>query len=121
QVSSATYAVNESQATAIITVTRTGGSTGTVSVHYATSDGTATAGSDYAATSGTLTFANGETTKTFTVQIVNDTQVEGNETIKITMGKPTCREGLESPKRAVAIIQEDESGEHGSVQFSYDR
>src|SRR5262249_59077369 len=62
QFSSATYAVNESQATAIITVTRTGGSTGTVSVHYATSDGTATAGSDYAATSGTLTFANGETT-----------------------------------------------------------
>ena len=50
QFSAASYSVNENQGTATITVTRTGGSTGSVSVNYATSNGTATAGSDYTAT-----------------------------------------------------------------------
>src|SRR5262249_8182684 len=46
QFSSATYAVNENGGAATVTVTRTGGSSGAVSVSYATSNGTATAGSD---------------------------------------------------------------------------
>src|SRR5262249_8546246 len=51
QFSAGAYSVNENQGSISITVTRTGGSSGTVSIHYATSDGTATAGSDYTATS----------------------------------------------------------------------
>ena len=45
---------------------------GPVRIDYATSDGTATAGSDYRATSGTLTFWPGETTKTISVQVFDD-------------------------------------------------
>ena len=45
-------------------------SASTVSVDYATSDGTATAGEDYTATSGTLTFAAGETAKTVSVPVL---------------------------------------------------
>ncbi|MDE0204246.1 MAG: hypothetical protein OXK73_17645, partial [Rhodospirillaceae bacterium] len=52
----------------------------TVTVGYATSDGTATAGADYTATSGTLTFAAGETTKTVNVPILDDAVDEGSET-----------------------------------------
>src|SRR5262249_35011105 len=78
QLGGAPYSVNENQGTAPVPVTRTGGSTGSVGVHYATSNGTATAGSDYTAASGTLAFADGETSKTFTVPITNDTLVEGN-------------------------------------------
>src|SRR4029079_12453905 len=54
QFRSAAYSITESGPTSTITVTRQGGSSGTVSVNYATTSGTATAGSDYTATSGTL-------------------------------------------------------------------
>src|SRR5262249_27941984 len=88
QFSAAAYSVSENQGTATITVTRTGGSNVPVSVNYATSDGTAT-GADYTASSGTLSFGIGETSKTFTVPITDDTLVEGNETINLTLAGPT--------------------------------
>ena len=43
-----------------------------VTVNYATADDTATAGADYQSASGTLSFAPGETSKSFTVTILND-------------------------------------------------
>ena len=58
---------------------------GTVTVDYATSDGTAAAGEDYAATSGTLTFAPGETEKTVSVPIHDDSHDEGSETLSLTL------------------------------------
>ena len=50
-----------------------------VQVDYATSDGTAHAGSDYRAASGTLTFRPGETAKTISVQVLEDSHNEGDE------------------------------------------
>ena len=58
---------------------------GTVTVDYATSDGTATAGSDYTAASGTLTFAAGETSKTVSVPVLDDAHDEGSETLTLTL------------------------------------
>src|SRR5439155_96408 len=108
QLSAPTYTVNEAQATATITVTRTGGSAGSVSVNYATSNGTATAGSDYTASSGTLTFAVGETSKTFTVPILDDTAVENAETVTLTLSNPTGGATLASPAMATLTIDSDE-------------
>src|SRR5262249_17482611 len=76
QFRAASYSASETQGTATITVTRTGGSDGAVSVNYATSDGTARAGSDYTAATGTLNFAAGETSKTFTIPVLDDSEVE---------------------------------------------
>ncbi len=67
-------------------VTLQGTFTGTVTVDYATSDrsagpGRALAGLDYEATSGRLTFAPGETEKTVTVTVLDDSHDEGIETM----------------------------------------
>jgi hypothetical protein len=61
------------------TVSLTEPSGKTVTVDYATTDGTAAAGSDYAAAAGSLTFAPGETSKPITVQVNGDTVVEPDE------------------------------------------
>src|SRR5262249_38609488 len=54
-----------------------------VSVNYATANGTATAGSDYTAKNGTVTFTAGNTTATITVSITGDRNVEPNETFLV--------------------------------------
>jgi len=66
------YVVNEDAGTATITVTRTVGAGGTVSVNYATADGTAVNGLNYLATNGTLTLAPGQLSASFNVRILND-------------------------------------------------
>ncbi|MCF8150978.1 MAG: retention module-containing protein, partial [Burkholderiaceae bacterium] len=83
--------VNEAAGTASFTVSLSAAGGQSVTVGYNTSDGTATAGADYTATSGTLTFAPGETTKTVTVAITNDTVFEGavGETFNLNLVSPT--------------------------------
>ena len=82
--------VNEGAGTATFTVSLSSASSSAVSVNYSTSAGTATAGTDYTSiAAGTkLTFAAGETTKTITVNIANDTTVEGNETFFVNLATP---------------------------------
>ena len=70
-------------------VTLQSASTGMVTVNYATADGTATAGEDYTATSGTLTFAPGETEKTVSVAIIDDTMEDSGETFTLVLSDPS--------------------------------
>ena len=60
--------------------------TGTVTVDYATANGTATAGADYTATSGTLTFLPGETEKTVSVPVLADAAADAGEKFTLTLG-----------------------------------
>jgi hypothetical protein len=57
----------------------------TVTVSYATADGTATAGQDYTAISGTLTFTPGRRYHSVAVPILADLAVEGPETFTVTL------------------------------------
>ena len=57
---------------ATFTVTMSPANSTSVTVNYATADGTATAPANYTATSGTLTFTAGATSRTFTVPVRND-------------------------------------------------
>ena len=76
-------------ATLAFAVTLSRAPSGTVTVDYATGDGTAEAGSDYTATSGTLTFASGETGKTVSVPVLDDAHDEGSETLTLTLSNPS--------------------------------
>jgi len=73
----------------VLQVNLNAASANTITVDYATSNGTATAGSDYTSTSGTLTFAPNETSKTISVPIINDTADEDDETFSATLSNPT--------------------------------
>jgi len=81
--------INEGAGTAAIGVQRLGGSIGTVTVNYATSNLTAVAGSDYTSTTGTLTFTNGETLKSILVPITDDAAAECNEDFTAHLFSPT--------------------------------
>ena len=80
--------VKEGNTSIPFTVTLTPAASGTVTVDYATHDGTATAGEDYTAVTGTLTFAAGDTSKTVTVTVLNDVVDEGKETFTLKLSNP---------------------------------
>jgi hypothetical protein len=92
------------------TVNLSGASDYTVTVNYATNDGTATtADSDYTSTSGTLTFAPGETSKTISVPTGGDTHFEENETFGITLSGGANYTSSGSTLAATGTIVNDDS------------
>jgi uncharacterized protein YhjY with autotransporter beta-barrel domain len=76
---------NAGTVNAVFTVTLSAASGQTVSVNYATADGTATQPADYTNTSGTLTFTPGTTTQTITVPVIGETVPEANETFFVNL------------------------------------
>jgi hypothetical protein len=107
--SAGSYSVNEAAGTVSIEIVRSGGSTGAVSIDYNTVNKTATAGSDYTTTAGRLNFVSGETSKRFTIPILNDTIVEGNETFAVTIDNPQGGATLLAPRTAEVTIVDDET------------
>jgi CSLREA domain-containing protein len=73
----------------VFTVTLSAASAQTVTVNYATVNGTATPPTDYQGISGSLSFAPGETSKTITVLVNGDTTVEPNETFTVNLSNAT--------------------------------
>ncbi len=77
-----------------------------VSVNYATADGTALAGRDYTSASGTLTFAAGVRTRTFTISILGDYILEGDDRFAVNLSSPV--NATISDRRAVGVIVNDD-------------
>ncbi len=88
------------------TVSRTDGA-GAASVDFATADGTATAGVDYAALAGTVTFADGETTKTVSVVVNGDLDIELDETVNVTLSN--AQGGTIGDGAGVGVIENDDA------------
>jgi probable HAF family extracellular repeat protein len=102
----------------------------TVTVNFATADGTATtAGNDYNSTSGQLTFNPGDTSKSVTVQVKGDTTDEFDETFFVNLSNPsnatlndgqgvgtiTDDDGLPSLSISDVIVTEGDSGTTDAV------
>jgi len=106
---STAYSVKENgTSTTPITIIRTGGKDGAVTVKLTPSNGTATAPSDYTNTTITVSFANGQTTKTVTIPVVNDTVSESTQTLNLTLSTPSGGATLGTPKIATLTIQDDD-------------
>lgn len=113
------FTVAEAAGTATITVTRTNGTIGAISVNYVSNNGVAMAPADYGAVTGTLTWANGEGgPKTFTISIVNDTAVEGNEPLSLALSGASGGATISPPGAATLTIIDDDVAQPGTLQFT---
>lgn len=77
--------VDDTTTQAVFTVQLSSPSSQTIAVSYATADLTAEAGDDYMATAGTLSFPPGATSRTVTVDVVDDRRVERDERFLVTL------------------------------------
>ncbi len=100
-----------------------GNSEQTLSVQYATADGTGpidtratVADNDYVATSGTLTFAPGDRAKTITVVVNGDTTIENNETLSVVLTNPQNLT-LSSTSATGTILNDDTPPTISNVSF----
>jgi hypothetical protein len=109
--SAASDSVLQSAGSVTMTVNRTGGSSGAVSVAYATSNGTAVAGTNYTATSGTLEWADGDAgSKTFIVAISKATPFSGSKTFTASLSTPVGGATLSTPASTSVTITGSSSG-----------
>src|SRR5262245_34825404 len=108
--------VGEGAGVVVLTVKLSAASTSTVTVQYATADGTAKAPSDYVSASDTLIFAPGVTEKQITITIVNDTVAEPTESFSVVLSNPQ-NAGLGAISTATVTIIDDD-GPPPTVQFA---
>jgi methionine-rich copper-binding protein CopC len=99
------YTVKENDRSLRVSVERTGGSDGTVTVQYATADGTAKAGEDYTETTGVLTFAPGEKEKAIEIPITLDNINEPAEDFRVLLKEPAGGAGLGAHSEAAVTIE----------------
>jgi uncharacterized delta-60 repeat protein len=85
------YLVNANGGFATISVVRTGGSSGKVSVNYSTSNGNnTTAGVDYTPTNGVLVLSNNQLNASFNVQVTNTgVLIASNYFFNVNLSNPT--------------------------------
>ena len=116
QFSSANYSVRENGGLATITVTRVGGTSGTATVDFSTTNGTAVAGTDYTPVTGTLTFAPGVTSQTFTVVVKDDNVFQSfNKTINLALSNLNGGPTFGTPVIAtLTLIEADAPGSGGT-------
>ncbi len=106
--SSNAYSVSEGGGSATIQVQRNNGTDGAVGVSYSTADGSAASGSDYVTSSGTLSWADGDgSTKTFTVDLIDDELEEGTETVNLTLSNATGGASLGTTAATLSVTDND--------------
>jgi uncharacterized delta-60 repeat protein/uncharacterized repeat protein (TIGR01451 family) len=108
--SATNYVVSEVDSAVPITLVRTNGRTGNVSVRFQTMGGTAVPGVKFIATNGVIAFAEGESTKTVYVPILQENQIEGNQVFTVALSNPTGGAGILAPNSVPVTILDDDIG-----------
>ena len=115
----ASYSVNENGTNAIITLTRTNGSFGRVTVRFATTNGTAIAGVDYTGVTNTVTFQDGELFRTVSIPIKNDSVIQpADRTVNLYLVTPGNGATLGLANATLFIVDDDYSP--GRINFNPD-
>jgi Ca2+-binding RTX toxin-like protein len=103
------FSVNEDGTpVSAVTLNRTDGSSGAVSVTLNLTNGKAKSPGDYNKTPITVNFADGETSKTITIPIINDTLIEKTETLNLSLVNPTDGATLGTQSTAILNILDDD-------------
>ena len=89
-------------------VTLTGSGSGSVTVDFATMEGTAEAGTDYRETEGTLTFDPGESVEEIPVRLLQDALGEPDERFEVRLSSPT--NATVTNANATGTIYDDDGG-----------
>ena len=106
--SNGSYEVAENGVAAVFEVRRVGFTNGTASVAFATQNGTARAGTDYTATNGVLVFTNSEISKSFAVGVLDNTLIDGDRTVLVSLSNPLGSATLVNPSAATLTIHDND-------------
>lgn len=110
-VAAAGYSVGEAAGSVTVTVNRSGGRDGAVSVTYTTVNATAVAGSDFTSTSGTLSWAAGDmAAKTIRVPVLNDSVPEPAEAFTVVLSGASGATLATANTATVSIVDDDRAG-----------
>jgi hypothetical protein len=109
QFSAANFPVTEGTASINFNITRSGDTSGTSIVNYATGNGTAREGRDYVAALGSVTFASGETSKPVTVLIIDNAFVDGSRTVNLTLSGASGSSTLGPQSAATVTIADNDT------------
>lgn len=104
---------NEGITDATFTVTLSRASTQSVTVDYATADGSASAVSDYTPGIGTLVFDPGQTSQTVTIEVIGESVIENDESFSLNLSNPS--NGTIVDAQGVATILNDDTMIMGTI------
>ena len=108
------FEADETATNALITVQRTGGTAGAVSIAFATANNTAISGVNYSNVSATLNFPNGETFQSILVPVIDDFRITPDLTVNLSLSNPQGGAALGDQYVATLLIFNDDS----SVSFA---
>jgi uncharacterized delta-60 repeat protein len=117
--SSAVFSTSENVTNLVVTVRRSGGLEGAVSVDYLSRANTASPGVDYTDVRGSLAFAPGENSRSFSIPLVDDNLAEPNEFVSLVLTNVAGGATLgNQPVAMVSIVSDDSVVNFTDVAYS---
>lgn len=106
------YSAGEGDGTLDVTIVRSFGAAGIVTVDVNSTDGSAVAGMDFDVVSQTLQYAEGVRSAVFSITLLEDQEDEGDETFTLTLSNPGGGSLLGTPTTVTVTIS-DNDGDTG--------